>query len=168
MKSPFWILILILLTLAIFGCAPLQPAESQDESPQEPKEVPMQELTPQNVLPQPTSNGSSDFSSSPIQKFIDLARNDLGKTLAIPADQISVLDTREIIWPNDALGCPAPGKTYSQGKVPGYQINLEANNQQYEYHTDLNGKVLLCVVPSLEENNSSSSSSDPNIGVPIK
>lgn len=168
MKSRL-LLLVALLTLVIAGCGPAQPEESQDTPPQEPKQNPMQELTPQiNPLPQPTSNNTPDYSTAPVEKFIDLARNDLGKNLAIVPDQIIVLDTKEVIWPNAALGCPAPGKSYPQGTVPGYQIHLEVNSQQYVYHTDLNGKIILCALPNLEDPSSSNNTSDPNIGVPIQ
>jgi hypothetical protein len=33
---------------------------------------------------------------------------------------------------------------YSQGKVPGYQIRLEAGGVEYVYNTDLSGQVLFC------------------------
>ena len=163
-----WFLYLFMIVIVLASCG-VQPAnDSQNESPRDPQPVPTQEMvqeptsTPDSILPEPTQPEAVDFSSAPVNKFVDLAKNDLVKTLSIDSAQIDLVETQEIIWPNAALGCPKPGVFYTQGTVPGYRIRLSVAGAEYIYHIDLDGRVLQC--PSLD----SVSTQDPNIGVPIK
>ncbi len=167
MKNRF-ILLVCVSALALAGCGTSQAGESQELPPQEPQQVPTQAVNSDNPLPQPTANGSPDFSSEPAKKFIELARGDLAETLSVNADQITVLDTKEMTWPDSALGCPAPGEVYAQGQVPGYRIWLNAGNVEYIYHTDLNGRVILCFNQVPDESSNPDSHPSPTIGVPIK
>jgi hypothetical protein len=111
--------------------------------------------------------------SVPVEKFIALASADLAKRLSITTDQITLINAAPITWPNAALGCPQPGKTYAAGRVPGYQIVLAAQNQQHQYHTDLLGRVLLCAIDLPDANSMPDPAKpgaplEPQIGVPIK
>lgn len=161
-------LYLLMVVILLISCGPQPANDSADASPQDPQPVPPQEMvqeptsTPDSILPEPTQPEAVDFSSAPVNKFVDLAKNDLVKTLSIDSAQIDLVETQEIIWPNAALGCPKPGVFYTQGTVPGYRIRLSVAGAEYIYHTDLNGRVLQC--PLLD----SVSTQDPNIGVPIK
>ena len=165
-----WILPVFVIALTLTSCGSLQTGESQNLPPREPQQVPTEQLNsnPDSPLPQPTQNGSPDFSSAPVNKFVELAKDDLAKNLAINTDQISVLDTKEMNWPNAALGCPAPGEVYAQMQVPGYRIWLNAGGVEYIYHTDLNGRVILCPTLNPDEISTSGSTPAPDIGVPIK
>ena len=39
-------------------------------------------------------------------------------------------------WSDASLGRPQPGMMYAQVITPGYLVVLEADGQQYTYHTD--------------------------------
>lgn len=69
---------------------------------------------------------------------------DLAARLRIDVGEIGVISSADVEWSDGALGCPQEGFAYVQVITPGYQIVLEANNQQYTYHTDMNGNFLLC------------------------
>ena len=163
-----WLPYLLMIVIILAGCGGQPASGSQDESPQDPQPVPPQEMvqeptsTPDSILPEPTQQEQVDFSSAPVNKFVDLAKNDLVKTLSVDSTLIDLVETQEIIWPDGSLGCPKQGVFYTQGTVPGYRIRLSVAGAEYVYHTDLNGRVLQC--PSLD----SVSTQDPNIGVPIK
>ena len=47
-------------------------------------------------------------------------------------------------WSDASLGCPQEGFMYAQVITPGYLIILEAQGEQYEYHTDQTTNVVLC------------------------
>jgi len=156
-----WILLLFVLAFALGSCSPSQAGESQD--------LPQQESQPtqsQVPLPNPNQQQAPDITSVPVEKFVDLAKKDLASTLNINNDQITLLNSIEMTWPNSALGCPEPGKGYSQSQVPGYRIWLEAGGVEYIYHADLSGQVILC--PTMNPDDSSTSTQEPEIGVPIK
>jgi len=101
----------------------------------------------------------------PVEKFVALSKKDLASRLGIEADRITLVKTAEKLWLNAALGCPRPGVFYQAGRVPGFQIWLEAEGTEYIYNTDFNGTVVLCPelnpsIPNLPN--------DPTPGVPIR
>lgn len=164
--STRWISLVALLAFALASCSP-STSNGQDENlePSVPLAPPSQELELKPEDEEMLSN------PPPIEKFINLARKDLVDRIQIDETKIALSKTEELIWPNAALGCPAPGKVYAQGKVPGYRIWLDAGGVEYIYHTDWFGQVVLCPtildpedIPSLPENIGPT----PQIGVPIK
>jgi hypothetical protein len=62
------------------------------------------------------------------------AKKDLAAKLAIPADDISVLESAETVWPDTSLGMPEPGHMYAQMLTEGFRVILEAGGEKYEYH----------------------------------
>lgn len=62
----------------------------------------------------------------------------------LSADQISVVSIEPTDWSDASLGCPQEGMMYAQVITPGYLIVLDAQGQQYEYHADQAGNVVLC------------------------
>lgn len=57
----------------------------------------------------------------------------------IPADQFKVVSTEAVTWPNGCLGVVIPGVMCTDALVDGYRIILEANGEQFEFHTNLDG-----------------------------
>ncbi len=55
-----------------------------------------------------------------------------------------MVSTDATIWNSGALGCPQPGKLYTQALVPGYRIVLEAGGQTLDYRATESGSVKLC------------------------
>ena len=169
-----WILLISLLSLSVGSCGSSQPAE-KDLAPLEPQAPPGQELaspTPENLLQLDSTPESAEMplNPPPIEKFISLSKKDLADRLQVDADRIALVRTAEIVWPNAALGCPAPGKVYAQGRVPGFQIWLEVEETEYIYNTDYNGQVILCPEQGPDNPDSlppTTSSPTPHIGVPI-
>lgn len=75
---------------------------------------------------------------------VDAAIKDLSERLGIPPEQIRVVSEESVEWSDASLGCPQEGFMYAQVITPGYKYILEAQGQQYEYHTDLRNNVVLC------------------------
>lgn len=72
------------------------------------------------------------------------AITDLSEQTGIPADEIFLVSVEAVDWSDTSLGCPQEGFMYAQVITPGYLIVLEAQGQQYEYHTDRATNVVLC------------------------
>jgi hypothetical protein len=128
MKIRFVLILLLWLT----ACAP-QASQPQD-------------------TPAPTSMAKSSL-STPIpatlepaqEKITDIVVMDLSKRIPIASDAVRVISVEPAVWADSALGCPLPGEVYAQGSVPGYQVQLEADGQMYEYHIEQNGEYFtLC------------------------
>lgn len=166
-----WISLMWLLMLALASCSPAE----AEPLPSYPQEAPSQEASPTSTeSPLPFDNtpesGETPSNPPPVEKFVSLAIKDLADRLKIETAEVTVVKTAEAVWPNAGLGCPSPGKVYAQGKVPGYQIRLEAGGVEYVYNTDLKGQVLLCPQQDPDNPNSlSPTQTGPTqqIGVPI-
>lgn len=67
----------------------------------------------------------------------------LAEKLNISPDKITLVSTEAVTWPNGCLGIVRMGVLCTQAEVEGFKIALEANGQQYEYHTNQDGSVVL-------------------------
>ena len=71
----------------------------------------------------------------------DAALSLLSQTLNLPADQITLVSTEAVTWPNGCLGVERPGMMCTQALVEGYRVMLEADGRQYEVRTNLSGSA---------------------------
>lgn len=83
-----------------------------------------------------------------LQGLIDTAKNDLAQRLAVPIDEIMLVQAESVVWPDGSLGCPQPGMQYAQVLTPGFLIRLQSGDQEYEYHTGRGSTVVSCENPS--------------------
>ncbi len=78
------------------------------------------------------------------QPLVERVVRDLAERLQISTDEITVVQVEEKMWRDSSLGCPQPGQMYLQVITPGYLIVLEAQGQQYSYHTGTEANFILC------------------------
>jgi len=71
------------------------------------------------------------------QEMIDQSIEDLSQSENIQKENIKVKSVEEKQWSDASLGCSKPGQMYAQVITGGYLITLEANGQNYYYHTSL-------------------------------
>jgi hypothetical protein len=83
-----------------------------------------------------------------LQSLIEKAKEDLAQRLTISINEIILLETTSVVWPDASLGCPQPGMTYAQMLTPGYLILVEASGKIYEYHANKATYVIFCENPS--------------------
>jgi hypothetical protein len=63
----------------------------------------------------------------------------LAESSGISPDDITVVSTEEVEWPDGCLGIQQEGLMCTQVIVPGYRIILEANGREVEYRTNEDG-----------------------------
>jgi len=66
----------------------------------------------------------------------------LAASLGIPVDQIKIISAEAVEWPDGCLGVSRSDMMCIQVIMPGFRIVLEANGQQYEYHTNRDGSAV--------------------------
>jgi hypothetical protein len=66
-------------------------------------------------------------------------------TLSLSADQITLISTEAVTWPNGCLGVQRMGVMCTQNVVEGFKIILKADANQYEFHTNQDGSVIVPV-----------------------
>ncbi|MGH2354364.1 MAG: hypothetical protein ACRDI2_03480 [Chloroflexota bacterium] len=69
---------------------------------------------------------------------------DAAAKTGLPSAQVRPVRVEEREWSDGSLGCPEPGRMYTQAIVPGYLIELEAGGRRLEYHTDRGTRLVLC------------------------
>ena len=70
-----------------------------------------------------------------------LARADLAARLGVMPNEVSVLGSRPVEWPDSALGCEAAGQPSSAGPSQGFVITVAHRGREYSYHSDLHQVV---------------------------
>jgi hypothetical protein len=79
-----------------------------------------------------------------LQAMVQAARDDAARRTGVDAAALQLVSARPLVWPNGALGCPLPGRSYTMALVGGYRIELLANGQPLDYHASDRGALLLC------------------------
>ena len=52
--------------------------------------------------------------------------------------------SQPVTWPDASLGCPEPGRMYTQSLVSGYLLRVQAGAALLEYHAGAGGRWLYC------------------------
>ena len=69
---------------------------------------------------------------------------DTQRRSGIGADRIHLVRSEAVTWSDGSLGCPEPGRIYSQALVRGYLIRVQADATVLEYHANARGQWLYC------------------------
>jgi hypothetical protein len=104
-----------LLTLMLAACAP---------------QFPMDEPTPTDVPADLTAAQSAALST-------------LSDALSLPADEITLVSTEAVTWPDGCLGVQRAGVMCTQALVEGFRIILEVGGKQYELRTNETGSQVV-------------------------
>ena len=114
------VLLSMILMILISACAPQAAATEQ----------PAVEEQPTNI--------HADL--TPAQR---LAISKLAENLAITPDQIKLVSTEAVDWPDSCLGVSTEGIMCSQVVTPGFRVVLEADGKRVEYHTNQDASVIV-------------------------
>jgi hypothetical protein len=96
---------------------------------------------PVSAAPSP---GAAVPAGEEASRVVDLAKAALAQELGVKAEDIALVAAEPTEWNDSSLGCPKPGQVYMQVITPGYRVTLEAQGQQYEYHTDTGKRAVRC------------------------
>ena len=121
----------ILLILILTACAPRTQTPNNIFYPNP--------SYPNDSYPNPNpSSTDSPASWTPAQQA---ALSALSDQLNLPVDQITLVSTETVTWPDGCLGVRHMGVMCTQALVSGFRIVLEAKGEQYDYHTNQDGSV---------------------------
>lgn len=92
------------------------------------------------AYPAPTETVASTTQVSvELEPQVKAAEQALSQKYNIPIDQIKLVSTEAVTWPNGCLGVVIPGVMCTDIVVDGFRIIMDANGKQYEFHTNQNG-----------------------------
>ena len=98
------------------------------------------QITPSEVAIIPWSPPTIETTQD---EAVSAAREVLSASLDISSSQIVLLSVEEVMWGNTSLGCPEPGKQYAEVIVSGFRVIFEYQGQKYEYHTNIDGSMVV-------------------------
>lgn len=75
---------------------------------------------------------------------VDEAVADLAQRLDLAEEDVEVLEAEAVTWKDGSLGCPEPGRTYTQALVDGHKIVLRADDRTWPYHSGGGRGPFLC------------------------
>jgi hypothetical protein len=75
---------------------------------------------------------------------IAFAKDDLAERMGIDLESVKLSSAEGVTWRTGALGCPEPGKMYTEALVPGSVIYLQVDNMFYAYHAKFAGEPFYC------------------------
>ncbi len=73
--------------------------------------------------------------------------DDVVERTGVEPGSVVVIKAEPTVWPNGALGCPEPGKMYTEALEPGYWLVVEAGGQRMDYRVTRRGTLKLCENP---------------------
>lgn len=65
----------------------------------------------------------------------------LADSFGVSFDQIRLVSTEAVDWPDGCLGIQEPGIACTEAIIPGFRIVLEARDRQFEYRTNQDGSI---------------------------
>jgi hypothetical protein len=153
-----WMIVTVLLVAVLAACgAPSTPpafptASAKPGTTRQPSVLP---TPPPSVLPtmppSPIKPGGGLMTRPQAEEWKNApeaavnAAADLAQRLKVDIDTIKLVNAEQIDWPDACMGIQQPGIMCAQVITPGYKVILEANGQQYEYHTNESGSVVRLV-----------------------
>ncbi len=69
---------------------------------------------------------------------------DAAQRFKVVQNAVVVARAEQVTWSDGALGCPEPGRMYTQALVPGYRLVAKTGTEEMVYHTDSRGQVRVC------------------------
>lgn len=69
---------------------------------------------------------------------------DAAKRFKVAESAVVLVRAEQLIWSDGSLGCPEPGRMYTQTLVPGFRLAATTTAGQLTYHTDSRGNAVTC------------------------
>ena len=130
----------ILMASLLASCA--SPASSPTTAESSPEETAKSAPESSNLPTDGTPVSNLSLVDNPPTAAVKAAE-DLSRQLGVPVSEISFLKIEQVDWPDGCLGVHQPDQMCVQMITPGYQVILEVEGQQYEYHTNLDGSYVV-------------------------
>ena len=82
--------------------------------------------------------------SPDLEEPVRAARAAAARHTGLAPEAHALLGAERVTWPDGSLGCPAPGRMYTQALVPGYRVRLRGPEGELDVHLDARGNALVC------------------------
>lgn len=93
---------------------------------------------------QSVANDSARAMTPILKAMVEAALDDAARRTNIDRTKLTLLSAESVTWSDGSLGCPEPGKAYTQALVPGFRIRIKAGAEALDYHAGRRGLPMLC------------------------
>lgn len=134
--------IVTLLVVAVFaaGAAGAQEAKPPPRVIAPPTRIPNPEDT--TMLPE-----GKPVSTTAVPRTVRRAVvADAAKRFKVAESAVVLTRAEQLDWPDASLGCPEPGKVYTQMLVLGFRVVAKTTEGEMLYHTDTQGTARNCAL----------------------
>ena len=69
---------------------------------------------------------------------------DAARRFQVAKSAVVLVRAEQVTFPDGSLGCPQPGRMYTQALVPGYRLVARSAQGEIRYHADSRGNVVTC------------------------
>ncbi len=74
-----------------------------------------------------------------LPEMLEAIRADAARRAGVPLAAVQAAAPQSVTWPDGSLGCPEPGRLYTQALVQGWKVTVKAGAQTLDYHASLRG-----------------------------
>ena len=71
---------------------------------------------------------------------------DAARRFKVAESAVVLARAEQLDWPDGSLGCPEPGRVYTQVLVPGFRVVAKTTEGEMLYHTDTHGTARNCAL----------------------
>jgi hypothetical protein len=108
---------------------------------------------PRNIAPptripdpvQPLTPAGDPVSTSAMPEAVRRAVvADAATRFRVSPNDVVLTRAEQVTWPDGSLGCPRPGRSYTQMQVPGFRVVAKTISGELLYHTDGRASAVNC------------------------
>jgi len=115
----------------------------------EPRPVPGTGVAPPTRIPDPVESTLAPQGApvTPAEVPREVRRavaEDAARRFKVDASAVVLTRAEQVTWADGSLGCPEPGRMYTQQLVAGYRVVAKTTAGELTYHTDERGNVVNC------------------------
>jgi hypothetical protein len=99
---------------------------------------------PEAVTPGPSAAGEAVSIASLPRETRRAVVADAARRFNVAESSVVLTRAERVSWPDSSLGCPEPGRMYSQALVSGFRLVARTPEGALTYHTDGSAHVVTC------------------------
>jgi hypothetical protein len=112
--------------------------------PEEPGPTATPIMTPSATAAPTPAGETPPVQSNVPQGILDPILNEAAALANVAREQLVIVRAEPVVWNDGSLGCPEPGKMYTQALVHGYWVVIEAAGKTYDFRVGRGGNFRLC------------------------
>jgi hypothetical protein len=99
---------------------------------------------PYPIDPSQTPGGTPVATSAIPRELRRAVAADAAQRFNIPVSAVVLARAEQVTWRDGSLGCPEPGRSYSQALIAGFRVVAMTSAGEMHYHADSRGRFVNC------------------------